>query len=407
MEFKNHTVFEKILEPFMCLLDQQVKNLDGDDQKYKLSLKPFTLNLLFGIINGIKSVSLLITNIKTSKDAKRLGLVDASKSMYSEAFGRYNPSIFQNFLYKLLENLNFLEIPEIKALGRFACIDGSIFPAIKTMTWASYKSTSNAIKLHLLLELNRMVPLQFISTEAKFSERKALLNMLETGVTFITNRGYVSFALFYEICQKGSHFIIRSKSNLIYEIVESLYVSIPETCSPFIKQVKNLKIVFTNDKHNGFYRFVSFVAMGETFALITDRFDLKTYEIIILYAYRWQIELMFRFLKRTLNGLHLMCHSPDGIKIQFTLFLIAYLLLLSFKQQCVLTEKTDNEVNDELSYSPLQPKSDKHYKCGLVSLLGERLQKYWKIGIHWLTTIQNLLMEAFTPKILKLIRLMQ
>ncbi|CAN2048458.1 hypothetical protein GMMP1_580027 [Candidatus Magnetomoraceae bacterium gMMP-1] len=49
MEFENHTVFEKILEPFMFLLDQQVKNFDGDDQKYKLSLKPFTLNLLFGI----------------------------------------------------------------------------------------------------------------------------------------------------------------------------------------------------------------------------------------------------------------------------------------------------------------------------------------------------------------------
>ena len=33
-----------------------------------------------------------------------------------------------------------------------------------------------------------------------------------------------------------------------------------------------------------------------------------------------------------------------------------------------------------------------HYERGLVSQLGKRLQSYWKIGIHWLTTVRNLLL---------------
>ena len=36
-----------------------------------------------------------------------------------------------------------MSIPGIDKLGMFMLIDGSIFPVIKTMTWATYKSTSN------------------------------------------------------------------------------------------------------------------------------------------------------------------------------------------------------------------------------------------------------------------------
>jgi len=78
------------------------------------------------------------------------------------------------------------------------------------------------------------------------------------------------------------------------------------------------------------------MARGEGFTLITDRFDLQTSEIIMLYAYRWQVELIFRFLKRTLHGLHFLCHHPAGLESQFTLYMMAYLLLLHFKQIAIL-----------------------------------------------------------------------
>jgi hypothetical protein len=38
----------------------------------------------------------------------------------------------------------------------------------------------------------------------------------------------VCFNLFYEICNKEAHFIIRGKSNLLYTICETLSVDIPE-----------------------------------------------------------------------------------------------------------------------------------------------------------------------------------
>jgi hypothetical protein len=139
----------------------------------------------------------------------------------------------------------------------------------------------------------------------------------------------------------------------------------------------------------------------------------------MLYAYRWQVELIFRFLKRTMHSLHLMCHHPSGLEIQFTLYMIAYLLLLHFKQTCAPIEEeveinideinridmsqdgNPDEVESDSSKPAVQPSM--FYVCGLVSLLGNRVRQYWKMGIHWLTTVRNLLLEPFTPDTKRLI----
>lgn len=62
-------------------------------------------------------------------------------------------------------------------------------------------------------------------------------------------------------------------------------------------------------------------------------------QIIILYAYRWQIELFFKYLKRTLNGLHLLNHALNGVEIQFYVLMTLVLLLLKFRQKKSAEEK--------------------------------------------------------------------
>ncbi len=402
------TLFEQILKPVLPLLKEEADSMGNDASTYKLSFFFFVLNLLYGILKKIKSISLLVTDIRTSPDAKTLGLVTASCSMYSEAFARYDPAVFRRLFCRLLKQLNFLEIPEIQALGRLLCIDGSIFPAFRTMDWAHYKTSANAIKMHLVYELNRMIPVQFICTDANSSEKSALLEMIEAGVTFIADRGYVSFSLFYQISQRNAFFVIRSKANLKYTAKEVLTACVPSQWQLYVSQVTDCKIVFSNDKRQVVYRLVTFVALGEDYAIVTNRFDLKTHEIIMLYAYRWQIELFFRCIKRTFNALHLWSHDPKGIEVHFYIYLIAYLLLLYFKQTCEI--ENDQTSND--SGSGEQPRGDRPEKScgslpktripparGVVSLLGGKLRQYWKIGIHWLSVVKDLLFQPFTPSI--------
>jgi len=175
----------------------------------------------------------------------------------------------------------------------FYLIDGSVFPAIRSMGWASYTKNVNAIKLHFAFELNRMIPAQFLSTAATTSERKMLLQMLEAGITYICDRGYVCFDLFSHICEAGADFIIRGKGNHVYEVLAELRVEMPETWATFLHQVRDGKVTFTNDTHHGIYRLVSFTVLETSFVLVTSRFDLTTSQIILLDAYRWQVELLF------------------------------------------------------------------------------------------------------------------
>jgi hypothetical protein len=395
------TVFKTLLEPLLPLLQAKCAQRKDDAALYRLSLEPFVINLLFAVVNNIKSISLLVTEINCSPVARALGLVKASKSMYSEAFVRYRATLFRRLFHRLLEQLNFLGIAQLQLLGRLVCVDGSIIPAIKTMSWATYSKTSNALKIHLAFELNRMIPVQLLCTDANTSERKILAQFLEAGVTYIADRGYLSFRILQQIRAKEAFFVFRMKANWKYVMEQPLPLSVPASWQDYIAAVTDQNIRFCHA--DGVYRLVRFTAMGEVYFILTNRFDLTTHEIILLYAYRWQIELFFRCIKRTFNAIHLWAHEPNGVEIQYYLYLIVYLLLLALKQQCPSQEHAagQNTANQESMPTgiPVAPSPSRTPPaCGIVTLLGKRLHRCWKIGLHWLTRVRNLLFAPFDPQ---------
>jgi hypothetical protein len=396
------TVFETIIQPLLPLLNEEALRLKGDAQTYKLSLHYFILSLVYAVINQVRSIRVLVTHIKTNPDLKKLGFILASPSMYSEAFSRYKPEIFQRIFMRLLERIEIKDIPEIRELGRFMLFDCSIFPAFKDLLWATYTSTHQSLKMHLAYELNRMIPVQFISTDGKASDREALLALLETGVTYILDRGYVAFDIFQKITTHHAFFIMRIRCNMNATVEKILTVNIPEEWNRFLSDISDTLVIFPGDPSEKTYRLVSFVVFGEWYRIATNREDLKTSEIIILYAYRWQVELFFRCIKRLFNALHLWSHEPDGIKIQFYIYLIAYVLLINFKQ--TLIQEEEKNLQSRSTHSSLRKKPSsrrKHSRLpeyGLVSLLGSKLKKLWKISIHWLTCIKNLLFHPLTDE---------
>jgi hypothetical protein len=68
-------------------------------------------------------------------------------------------------------------------------------------------------------------------------------------------------------------------------------------------------------------------------------------------------------------------------------------------------EPGNNDQNDERETESCKETRapSMFYVCGLVSLLGNRVRQYWKMGIHWLTTVRNSLLLSFTPEVSRLI----
>lgn len=398
--------FEKIIEPVIPLIKEEQNRLKNDEKLYKLSLYHFMVSLIYAVINKTQSIRLLITEIKTNPDLKKLGFILASPSMYSEAFSRYKPEVFQRIFARLIEIIESKDIPEIRALGRFILFDGSLFLVFKNMEWAKYTSTCQALKMHLAYELNRMIPVQFISSEANYPERKVFMELLEAGVTYITDRGYLAFDIFQQVKEKKAFFIMRIRHDIRASIQTVLEVDIPESWNFHLSEVTDALVIFSGDKSKVTYRLVCFYVLGEWYRITTNRLDLKTSEIIMLYAYRWQVELFFRCIKRTLDALHLWNHEPNGVKIQFYIYLIVYVLLIHFKQTLVKEKESQKEAQRVLKDSSSK-KEDHLQKTGssrlpveysLVSFLGSKLKKLWKISIHWLICVKNLLLHPMTDE---------
>ncbi len=89
------------------LLKEEANQLKNDEKTYKLSLYSFTLSLVYIVINQVKSIRLFITEVKTKPELKILDFVLASPSMYSEAFSRYKPQIFQRIFSSFAGNCSY------------------------------------------------------------------------------------------------------------------------------------------------------------------------------------------------------------------------------------------------------------------------------------------------------------
>jgi hypothetical protein len=317
---------------------------------------------------------------------------------------------FASLLNVVLTSVVWKAIPELDALGKLYCVDGSVFPAIATMLWAEYTSEHRAIRLHLCFELNRMIPAHFLVDTGKSNEKQALLQMLEAGVTYIADRGYLSFSLLAAMVAAHAFFIVRAKSNLVYTRVKKLSVSLPTTVQHIFQHVTDQRVRLTNAKGRPSYRLVTFHVGQERYLLLTNRMDVTTFQIILLYAYRWQVELIFRFLKRSLNGLHLLSHSKEGVTIHFYALLLTALLELRLKQQCIadceMRAATDSVSLPATQQPPIAGLLvDPQRLAGtrgntFLATVGEKLQRYWKISKHGLVALRNYLARPFDAAVI-------
>jgi putative transposase len=66
---------------------------------------------------------------------------------------------------------------------------------------------------------------------------------------------------------------------------------------------------------------------GGTITLITNDIERTAVEIAALYKSRWQIELLFRWIKQHLNLSKFMGRNDNAIRLQIIAAMIAYLLL--------------------------------------------------------------------------------
>jgi len=380
-------LFYEIIQPITELMKNQTIIPHKDSGKIMIFQRFVTL-LLYFYLQGIDSLRSLITDLKTNDHIGNIDLIPVGLSTIHDAFQRYSIWFFQSFYVRLLEQLPVYAIEEFKDLGRLVISDGSIFPMAIHNFWADFRKKSKALKLHLHFELNLMIPSCFMITSGKQDERNVMATMIEKAVTYIADRGYLSFELFKNMIDKQAYFIIRVRKNLIFQVKEQLPIVLNDAVKHLFQQVTDELVLFQADQYQLIYRRISFVTKQIKFVLVTNRLDLTTYQIIKLYALRWQIELFFRYFKRTLNAIHIINNSYDGVTIQFYVILIVNLLLMRYKRIQMLSPAQHHKKNHSKSQLCIFGSSE-----DWIASLGKQIPDLLKIKKQEMNAIKNTLFK--------------
>ena len=85
---------------------------------------------------------------------------------------------------------------------------------LSVFTWAPFRSTKAAIKLHTLLDLRGNIPSFIHITDGKTHEVNVMDDLvLEAGAFYLMDRGYLDFARLFVIHEAQAFFVTRAKSN--------------------------------------------------------------------------------------------------------------------------------------------------------------------------------------------------
>ena len=403
------TTFAVLIKPLLEYIEKNGEAIDKSSGSRTFKFQHFTLTMVFAYLMQVPSLRKLTDKLELSDVAKQLDLKAFAWTTIRDGFTRFSANFFIKMYQHVLQQTNIVRLDSIDELGLISLVDGSIFPTISNMCWAEYKKTKQAIRLHVEFSLNQMIPLEFIGQKANSSERHFLLKIVTKGVTYVADRGYFSFDVVAKISKAFAFFIIRIKDNMKFKVGKQLIVTgqIPNC----LNQVSDQLIRFDNDPNQIVYRLVMFKVLDSEFRICTNRLDLSTLEIIMLYAYRWQIELLFKFIKRVLNGIHLFNHSQNGANIQFCLLMIMSVLYLNLRQFCKIngscsksnvknqansTFEQSSNINDFNTYSGNMPDI-------WINSINKAFESLWKISSYWIENLKEVITKPFDYQVINIL----
>jgi Transposase DDE domain len=403
------TVFDTLLEPVMPILMEieQARRKHGNE----------TLTWL----TWVRALIYFFTKRCGSRNAWAAALANADPALklpaiapmtLSDAMHRFPPALLRHALAQLLSSRSFPQHPELALLGHVYAVDGSEFPLMSGLTLPGSIATLERVKLHLKFHLNQLLPVDFVLGTTEPSERNALRKLLERGATYVLDRGYFAFALLRDAIAAEAFVVMRAYQSLVVETVQELSVSLPAQVQQRWTDVRDRLVTSAHPDAQGLvFRLIEFTSGPTSYKLITNRTDLTTFQVMLLYAYRWQIELIFRFFKHTLNGQQVISVYPAGMENYFAGMFLTAVLHLFFKHDCLTyagyPPPTDQELVAQVTANETAARPDvtrptaQPLIARFMDAINQSLRLFWKVPKRWLIALAEVLHRQFTPDIVQ------
>jgi Transposase DDE domain len=219
-------------------------------------------------------------------------------------------------------------------------------PQIARWARTSQKQERAGIKVQLRLRVGYGGVDRVMVTGAKGNDNPyfgALLD-LETaapGQLYLFDTGYCKLATYDQIREHRCELVTVLHEGITVEVVEERAVQTPVTAPGYHIHSDRLVRLGTGDTRSRYlWRLLDATdTQGRRRTILTSLLDERAERITQLRAYRWTIEIVFRWLKRVLQLDELISVSPKGVELQVAVALIVYGVLLQYHQGGALSLK--------------------------------------------------------------------
>lgn len=211
-----------------------------------------------------------------------------------------------------------------------ALIDSSPVPLGKLCKWPTWNGRIRGLKLHVVYDPQADVPRCVEITPANVNDVEVgRRTSVERGTTYVFDKGYCHFGWWREINDGGAFFVTRAKVNLRLRAV-AWRLRAPVAGDGFTV-LDDADVIYLSKGNARLSIPLRRIRVrrdkGGKITLLTNDLTRSAVEIAALYKSRWQIELLFRWIKQHLRIRKFLGNNENAIRLQILAAMIAYLLL--------------------------------------------------------------------------------
>lgn len=209
-------------------------------------------------------------------------------------------------------------------------IDSTPIPLGKLCDWAKSNGRIRGMKVHVVYDPKADCPRILDITDANVNDAQVGRTIvIEAGAIYVFDKGYCHYGWWTAIAEAGSIFVTRPKSNMGLALVCERPIAEPQGDGFLVVEDSEVSLVSKGvcKLPMRLRRLRVQREEGDIITLLTNDLERSAVAIGQLYKGRWQIELLFRWIKQHLKIRKFLGNNDNAIRLQVFAAMIAYALL--------------------------------------------------------------------------------
>ncbi len=215
---------------------------------------------------------------------------------------------------------------------------------LEGMKVGNTKKGKTQVKLTAEFDDDFLIRMEFYKDQAHLSEETALKEVIEkvpndSKSIRVFDKGLKSRQTFECFENNDIIFVGRVGENVRYELVRPYLPDDQEQDNEEIDFVQDSVVRLYKSGHDNLtekeFRLIQFHLKkeGKMIFFVTNVWDISAATIAAIYKQRWDIEVLFRFMKQEMNLTHFVCNDSNAIQVMLHITMIASMLVLIYKKK--------------------------------------------------------------------------